>query len=70
MDWLTFDLDQAHSLHAASPKVAPSSPSVEAQDGPGFRVRRSRRDAKQGFILMPPLPPALRFPEPMTLWTA
>jgi hypothetical protein len=70
MDWFNFDLDHAHGLTAASPNIAPASPSAEPQDGPVFRIRRARRSANQGFHLAPPLPPTLRFPEPMTLWTA
>jgi hypothetical protein len=69
MDWIRFDLDLPHSLTMSTPTVAPSSPSSASHDGPGFSVRRSRasRDARQ--IVAPLMPPALRFPEPVTLWT-
>jgi hypothetical protein len=71
MDWIHFDLELPHSLNLSAPAVAPSSPSCASQDGPGFSIRRSRTaQAPQQAATLPMMPPALRFPAPMTLWTA
>ncbi len=72
MDWNRFDLDLPQSQTLTTPRVTPSSPSSGSTDGPGFSVRRQRGGQAliQTTAALPLLPPALRFPEPATLWTA
>lgn len=71
MDWINFDHELPHSLTLSTPTVSPSSPSSASDDGPGFSIRRSRAaKAPQQASVQPLMPPALRFPEPATLWTA
>ncbi len=72
MDWMQFDQQLPQSQTLDTPRVTPSSPSSSATEGPGFSLRRFRngRSSLQATSALPLLPPALRFPEPATLWTA
>ncbi len=71
MDWIHFDHELPHSLTISTPAVIPSFPSSNPSEGPSFSTRRLRSHrAARPSPTLPLMPPALRFPEPATLWTA
>lgn len=72
MDWIRFEIDLPQSQTLSTPRVTPSSPSCGCAEDPGFSIKRVRKTVRglQADAALPVLPPSLRFPGPMTPWTA